>query len=105
MSWGLLVILAGLSTLFGIYLECGILEILMFLILDGGVILILVGAITTSKDKNNATIQIAIGLIFITLSLGGLSVILKVLDVFITLAIIIVILGISIIILGLSKSR
>ena len=104
-SWGLLVILAGLSIIFGIYLRYGAIEILMLLILDVGIILIIIGGITKSKEKNNATIQIILGLMLVILSLGGLSVILNILDAIIALAIIIVIFGISIVILGLIKHR
>lgn len=105
-TWGLIILMLGVSIILGVSFSMNVLEVVTLWVLSIGAILILVGMISLLKLHNNSgRFQIGMGLLFVLVSAGVITVTLQLLNVYLTIGIILIVGGISIGVLGLSKKE
>jgi hypothetical protein len=105
-TWGLVILMLGVSILLGIFFSFDVLGIVTLWVLSSGVILILIGVISVLKfRRSTARLQIGVGMLFVLISAGVFAVILRLFNIYLMFGIIIIVGGISIGVLGVSKKE
>lgn len=105
-TWGTVIVMIGIAVLIGMKVDLGgYLGIFLLWLFLVGIVLLVVGMATITKDSSTAMLQLIAGMILSVISLGGLALYRFKDYTFEILALILVIVGVSIIIIGLSKKR
>ncbi len=104
-TWGLIILMLGVSIILGVTFQMNVLGVVTLWVLSIGAILILVGVISLKLKRNTGRLQIALGILFVLVSAGVITVTLQFLNVYLTLGIILIVGGISIGALGLLKKE
>jgi len=102
-TWGLVIIMAGICAIIGLRLQLDLWSIVMVWLICVGIILIAAGFVTLSSDRKTAILQILVGELCMTITLGVLAIYLHVLDIYLTFALISIIVGVSVIAVGMSR--